>query len=1014
MMKPITLFLFCLSLLITANSLNAQKIDNSGFIHIADSIHKTLNKSAFVTGKIRVDSVIAGKNFLKLFFNPTLSEYPFREDNTTQIYQTAKSLLPEEYRGHQLEIYSNGSLIQEFIPPYYKSSSEKIKPGKIKRAIKKQSKEQVLVVNESKPYTISNGLQNKHIALWQSHGYYYEQKLLRWEWQRARIFQTVEDLYTQSYVLPFLVPMLENAGANLFLPRERDIQINEVIVDNDIHLSGYTENSGDAVWSNSADPGFSNCKSSYLTGENPFTMGTSRFCETIRKGQSSKAKWIPKIPEDGEYAVYVAYQSFPNSTEKAKYMVKHNGGETIFTVNQKMGGGTWIYLGTFSFSKDLNKDQGVELTNISTEKRSVISADAVKFGGGMGNIARKPSESGVESNRKSSSNEPITKTIIDLKVEPEISKYPRFTEGARYWLQWAGFNDTIYSPNRDANDYNDDYMSRGRWVNVLCGGSSVNPQENGLKIPLDMAFAFHTDAGTTLNDSIIGTLGIYTRFSNGNDKFPDGSSRFTSRFLTDIIQTQIVDDIKFLYEPIWQRRGIWDKSYAESRAPKVPSMLLELLSHQNFADMRYGLDPNFRFNVSRSIYKGMLKYLSSKSGIPYIVQPLPVKNIYTTLQNDSIKISWDGVNDPLEPTATPKRYIVYKRENGGGFDNGTVVNEPVFNSVIEKGIIYSFKIAALNDGGESFPSEIVSLYSAPNEKGKILIINGFDKVSAPYSFASEDKSTGGFYDLKDRGVPYKYDISYIGSQYEFRRSVPWMDDDSPGFGASFADFESRATAGNSFDYPFVHGKYFAAEGYSFVSISRDALMANNPDLSAYYIVDLILGKQMRYKTGRGVKESMFETYPDHLRQFLTNYSRSGGNILVSGAHIATDIWDNGDTSKVCRDFVMNTLKYQWRTGNASKTGAVKSVTSPFGFSGAYSFYTEPNNYVYPVESPDGIEPVGKDAWTIFRYSDNNISAGVAYKGSYKSVALGFPVETLKGEEQIRSLISSVIEFFNKK
>ncbi len=742
-------------------------------------------------------------------------------------------------------------------------------------------------------------------------------------------------------------------------------------------------------------------------------MGTFRLCETIRKGEPSIAKWIPQIPENGEYAVYIAYQSFPNSTEKARYIVKHNGGETIFTVNQKMGGGTWIYLGTFGFSKGQNEDQGVQLLNYSTEKGAVISADAVKFGGGMGNIARKPSESGFEPNRKSSSNEPITKTVIDLKVEPEISNYPRFTEGARYWLQWAGFNDTIYSPNKDANDYNDDYMSRGRWVNVLSGGSRVNPHENGLKIPLDMAFAFHTDAGTTLNDSIIGTLGIYTRYSNGSDVFPDGTSRLTSRFLTDIIQTQIVDDIRFLYEPIWQRRGIWDKSYSESRSPKVPSMLLELLSHQNFADMRYGLDPNFRFNVSRSIYKGILKYLNNNSGIPYVVQPLPVKNIYCTLQNESVRITWVGVNDPLEPTAAPTKYIVYKRENGGGFDNGIVVNEPVYTSVIEKGKIYSYKIAALNDGGESFPSEIISLYSAPNEKGKVLIINGFDKVSAPYSFASDDKSTGGFYDLKDRGVPYKYDISYIGSQYEYRRSIPWMDDDSPGFGASFANFESKATAGNTFDYPFVHGKYFAALGYSFVSISRDALLNNYPDLNSYSIVDLILGKQMKYKPGRGVTGPMFEVYPEHLIQFLTKYSQSGGNILVSGAHLATDIWDNGDSSGITRDFAMNILKYQWRTGNASKTGELKSVNSPFGFSGSYSFYTEPNKIVYPVESPDGIEPVGKDAWTIFRYSDNNISAGVAFKGSYKCVALGFPIETLKSEEQIGSLISSVVEFFKK-
>lgn len=101
-----------------------------------------------------------------------------------------------------------------------------------------------LVTDISAPYTPTNGLQNRHIALWQSHGWYYEPKLDRWEWQRARIFQTVEDLYTQSYVLPFLVPMLENAGANVLLPRERDCQTAEVIVDNDGCLTGrsvYTE-----------------------------------------------------------------------------------------------------------------------------------------------------------------------------------------------------------------------------------------------------------------------------------------------------------------------------------------------------------------------------------------------------------------------------------------------------------------------------------------------------------------------------------------------------------------------------------------------------------------------------------------------------------------------------------------------------------------------------------------------------------------------------------------------------
>ena len=77
------------------------------------------------------------------------------------------------------------------------------------------------------------GLSGNSIALWHSHGYYFEMNLDRWEWQRARLFGTVEDISVMGYVLPYLTKMLENSGANVFLPRERDVQTREVIVDND-------------------------------------------------------------------------------------------------------------------------------------------------------------------------------------------------------------------------------------------------------------------------------------------------------------------------------------------------------------------------------------------------------------------------------------------------------------------------------------------------------------------------------------------------------------------------------------------------------------------------------------------------------------------------------------------------------------------------------------------------------------------------------------------------------------
>ena len=69
---------------------------------------------------------------------------------------------------------------------------------------------------------------------------------------------------------------------------------------------------------------------------------------------------------------------------------------------------------------------------------------------------------------------------------------------------------------------------------------------------------------------------------------------------------------------------MWDKAYFEAHVPEVPAMLLELLSHQNFADMRYGLDPRFRFTVSRAIYKGILRFLAFQYKQDCVIQPLPV------------------------------------------------------------------------------------------------------------------------------------------------------------------------------------------------------------------------------------------------------------------------------------------------------------------------------------------------------------------------------------------------------
>lgn len=989
-----------------------QEINKEDYIQkINKSLSNIYQETLLRPGKVTVDSIaiINRKKVIELHTNLALSYLPMREQTVQLIYDSVRIYLPTKYKKYELKLFTDKQDIRQLVPNIYRNRIEKDKNRIYSNKVKTP-----LVKNISSPVqSFPEGLNNNHIAMWQSHGWYYEQKLGRWEWQRARIFQTVEDIYTQSYVLPFLVPMLENAGANVILTRERDYNKIEVIVDNNGSTgnSEYKEQNRKEKWHDTQVKGFANPKAFYIDNENPFRMGTARQIKTVSKDEESTAEWIIDIPKKDTYAVYVSYQTVKHSSDDVLYSVYHEGGKTDFEVNQQMGGGTWIYIGDFLFNKGNNNK--IVVSNKSKKANNIVTADAVKIGGGMGNIARLPHPDGFESsNTKSSDN--VTHKKIDTSSQvsfmPEISGYPRYTEGARYWMQWAGVPDSIYNFYESKNDYTDDYASRGRWVNYLVGGSTVMPKDKGLNIPIDLSFAFHTDAGTYWGDSIVGTLGIYMTHFN-NEKFANGKSRWASRDFTELIMEEITNDIRREFEPEWTRRHMWNRSYAEARTPNVPTMLLELLSHQNFADMRYGLDPSFRFTVSRAIYKGMLKFIATQYNRDYTVQPLPVKDFSITFSGDTeVTLNWQPTIDKSETTANPTKYIVYTRLNDEGFDNGVLVNTNSYKKQINKDEIYSFKIEAVNEGGKSFPSEILSVCRKSDEKGIALIVNGFTRVSAPFSFTAGD-SIAGFVGREDNGVPYISDHHFIGQMHEYRRIIPWMDDDASGFGDSDANYETTAIAGNTFDYPYNHGQAFTNAGYSFVSSSASAIENGQVNLSTYKITDWILGKQREWVVARGAMPSKYKTFNKAQQQIIADYCKSGGKIIVSGAFVGTDLWDNPRASKADRDWAQNVLKYKWRNNYGGVTGQVKTVASPFeSITGNYTYYNELNSESYVVENPDAIEPADNSAFTVFRYTENNLSAGTLYKGeNYSTCILGFPIESIKGQHNRNLLIKGILE-----
>jgi hypothetical protein len=289
-------------------------------------------------------------------------------------------------------------------------------------------------------------------------------------------------------------------------------------------------------------------------------------------------------------------------------------------------------------------------------------------------------------------------------------------------------------------------------------------------------------------------------------------------------------------------------------------------------------------------------------------------------------------------------------------------------------------VQAGNDGGVSMPSEVVSAYIAPEEKGRVLVLNAFTRVSGPEWFA--DSIYAGIRP-QSYGVGYGKDISYIGEQFDFDTRHPWITDDECGWGSCYCDQQAALTMGNTFDYPVMHGKVLAQLGYSYISANAYAI-DTIADVDA---VDLIMGKQKTTILGT---DTAFKSFTPALQSVITDYLTSGGRLLVSGTHIASDM-QNADE----KAFVKEQLHYTFRCDHASKQGGVVVIPRTLE-GGQYHFYTTPNPSYMASENPDCIHPAD-NAVCVARYADTNLSAAIAYDGTDeqkgKTLAWGFMLES---------------------
>jgi RHS repeat-associated protein len=84
--------------------------------------------------------------------------------------------------------------------------------------------------------------------------------------------------------------------------------------------------------------------------------------------------WKLNVPQDGSYEVFVRYPQVSGAATDAKYTINHSSGSTSKTINQASNCGTWVSLGSYSFTE--GNTAKVTLTD---SLNGTVTADAVKL-----------------------------------------------------------------------------------------------------------------------------------------------------------------------------------------------------------------------------------------------------------------------------------------------------------------------------------------------------------------------------------------------------------------------------------------------------------------------------------------------------------------------------------------------------------------------------------------------------------------------------------------------------------
>ncbi len=777
-------------------------------------------------------------------------------------------------------------------------------------------------------------LTGKIVYMSGGHGWTYangDEALTRWYTQRDVTQEMNEDYGNMDQMTLFAYHCF-NAGATVVPLRPVGHQTNQVVLDNisaGVSFAGPWSDSSSTIYFGQA-------------GQTPY-----RFA-TIGGSETATATYTPNIPVAGFYPVYTWTRHGTDRTAQL-YRVRHTGGESQVRIPHDKVGNGWVYLGTYYFgagSSALNGSVVISNLQPTPSYGSVVIADAIRFGNGMGDVVPTPKAGEATS----------------------VSRYPREEEASKYWIQRAlgqGQSTSIYNPSGSDNDDNVGAAARmAREMNNAAVGAATDRVYIG----------FHSNAGGGR-----GCVGLY----NNESLFP-GSSTTNQARLALLVATEMDSDMKVLpLEIPWVSRSQLayarsDYAFGEIRGGSIgyemDATIIEVAFHDEVSDGKLMRDPKMRNWAARSTYQGVMRYFSEFSpGFVLNYMPEPPHNVRAIANTNGITLSWN-VPVASRRSAAPTNYVVYRSTDGYGFANpvyvGGAATTITLSGLATDTALY-FRVAAVNPGGESLPSEVVGCRRASNAAAqRVLVVNAFPRLDR-------------FTNLRQTPT-----------------ANVWA---PPGNTGTMDRIHPRSN--NSFDYVVQHGDAVSAFGVPFDSCSKAAINASQVSLAGYGVVIWAAGQELT------------NTIDATAQSRLTTFLQNGGGLFVSGSEIAGDL-GRASSPAASRTFLQSRLHVTLASDTHTNSQSYTAVADSGGILVGESSATIDNGAkgIYWVKTPDVLTPSGSGARAALNYSGGlGGAAAVQYDGSAgagRVVFFGFPFETITPTARRVSYMADILTFLS--